>query len=307
MSSWSSYPSIFNLGHKAVEELLLYYVQVEEKIDGSQFSFGIIDGVLRCRSKGVELNVDAPEKMFSTAVTTVKQLAPQLTPEWTYRGEVLSKLKHNTLTYSRVPTGNIIIFDINMGEQDYAHYSVKAIAAHKLGLEVVPLLWAGPGSELTFEKLKGLLEFDSCLGGTRIEGVVIKPLLHNIFGVDKKLLMAKYVSEVFKEAHKKDWHISNPTGGDILQQLSDTLCTEARWQKAVQHLAETGHIENSPRDIGALIVEVQQDILREERQYITEELFKWAWKQRLQRAVIAGLPEWYKEKLAKEALDCQTK
>lgn len=36
-----SYPKIYNMGHAAIAELLLGEVTVEEKVDGSQISFGI--------------------------------------------------------------------------------------------------------------------------------------------------------------------------------------------------------------------------------------------------------------------------
>lgn len=41
MESWHSYPSIYNLGHRYIADLLTVPVIVEEKIDGSQFSFGL--------------------------------------------------------------------------------------------------------------------------------------------------------------------------------------------------------------------------------------------------------------------------
>ena len=74
-TSWHSYPSTFALGHRYVAELFHDPVLIEEKIDGSQISFGVfpvIDGVdelvLKVKSKGAEINVIAPEKMFSKAV-----------------------------------------------------------------------------------------------------------------------------------------------------------------------------------------------------------------------------------------------
>lgn len=70
----NSYPTVYALGHKAIEGIFDSPVIVEEKIDGSQFSFGLIDGELRCRSKGKELILDAPEKMFSKAVATVREI-----------------------------------------------------------------------------------------------------------------------------------------------------------------------------------------------------------------------------------------
>src|SRR5690242_11376793 len=102
--SWHSYPSIFALGHRYVADLLTVPVLVEEKIDGSQFSFGISTvGELAIRSKGAQMHIDAPEKMFQKAADTVKELKDVLTPGWTYRAEYLAKPKHNTLAYDRVP------------------------------------------------------------------------------------------------------------------------------------------------------------------------------------------------------------
>ena len=109
--SWHSYPSIFALGHRALADLLLDPVIVEEKVDGSQFSFGLFERVavcdephetvLLCRSKGAQLNLVAPEKMFIRAVDVVKELP--LHTGWTYRAEYLAKPKHNALAYDRVP------------------------------------------------------------------------------------------------------------------------------------------------------------------------------------------------------------
>lgn len=60
------------------------------KIDGSQFSFRLEeDGTLSCRSKGADLIVDAPEKMFAQGVETVKRLASadaEAPPGWVGRG-----------------------------------------------------------------------------------------------------------------------------------------------------------------------------------------------------------------------------
>jgi hypothetical protein len=54
-----------------VTSLLLDPVIVEEKLDGSQFSFGRFGGELKCRSKGAQPNLFAPEKMFDIAVEVV--------------------------------------------------------------------------------------------------------------------------------------------------------------------------------------------------------------------------------------------
>lgn len=301
MNSWHSYSSIFNMGHKAIADLLKGPVYVEEKVDGSQFSFGVDEeGTLRVRSKGCEMVVDAPEKMFSLGVETVKRLAPLLHPGWTYRAEYLRSPKHNALIYSRIPKDHIIIFDIEVGECEFLGYGEKGAEAQRLGLEVVPLLEAGIIENV--EQFRKFLDIESVLGGQKIEGVVIKPIGYNLFGKDKKVLMGKFVSEAFKETHSKMWKAENPTAGDIVGMLGATYSTQARWQKALQHLAEQGLITDSPQDIGLLMKEVPVDVKRECEEEIKEKLFAFAWPH-IARMTARGLPEWYKDLLLRKQFE----
>src|SRR6266550_92420 len=120
-----SYSTIYGLGHRAVQDFLKNSVVVQEKVDGSQFSFGVVLGVgasdgsimpgdeasppqrpeLIMKSKGSRVYPETTDKLFKAAVDTVVELFQEekLTPGFTYRGEVLAKPKHNTLAYERVP------------------------------------------------------------------------------------------------------------------------------------------------------------------------------------------------------------
>ena len=298
MEHLSSYPTVFALGHRAIADIFNGSVIVEEKIDGSQFSFGVVNGELVCRSHGKQMIVDAPEKMFVKAVETVKSLLPLLTPEWIYRGEYLEKPKHNTLCYSRTPEKNIIIFDVMIAPETYLDYDHKVLAANEIGLECVPLLYEGKLEN--YENFKKFLDLDSILGGTKIEGVVIKN--YELFTMEKKPAMGKYVSEAFKEIHNKDWKERNPTGKDINILLTEKYRTEARWNKAILHLNEAGLLDHSPKDIGLLMHEVPADVLKECEEEIKEALFKHFWPN-IARGVTRGLPEWYKDELAKSAFE----
>lgn len=292
ISSWHSYPKVWNFGHSNVFKILEDEVHVEEKLDGSQFSFGIFNGELKCKSKSVELVLDAPEKMFSKAVEVVKQLAPFLKDGWTYRAEYFQKPKHNVLSYDRIPNNHLIIFDINTHQEEYLSYEAKKIECERLGLECVPLLYKGRIDSP--ELLLQLLDTVSILGGQKIEGIVVKN--YKKFGADGKALLAKHVSESFKEIHKKDWKESNPGNKDIVDLLGDVYRTPARWNKAVQHLREKGLLTNSPKDIGLLMKEAQSDLREECKQEIMDQLFDWAYP-KIQRKVTNGLAEWYKEQL----------
>jgi hypothetical protein len=299
----NSYPSIYNLGHAAITDLLRGPVIVEEKVDGSQFSFGVINGELQCRSKGANLNIIAPEGMFVKGVNTAKELADRLTPGWTYRGEYLKSPKHNTLAYARTPVKHVILFDINTGLEQYLSPSEKLAEAMRLGLECVPAIYHGVVEDVGH--FRDLLETTSVLGGQKIEGVVVKPANYDLFGKDKKCLFGKFVSEAFKEAHSHEWSKSNPSPNDILGFLGTKYGVEGRWMKATQHLREAGKLEGSPRDIGGLLKEIPDDVLKECEDAIKAELFKWAWPH-VRRAICRGVPEWYKNKLLEQQFNKET-
>lgn len=299
MTKLRSYSSPFNFGHKALQELFLDPVIVQEKIDGSQISFGIgVDG-LSARSRNQELFVSEDDtSMFNLGIATIVSLKDKLEPGFIYRGEYLRKPKQNTLVYDRVPDGNIILYDIDRGDQDYMNPAELFQEAQRLGLEVTPML-ASFDKKPTVDELKELLKIKSVLGNVTVEGVVIKN--YNRYGVDKKTLMGKYVSETFKEKHSKDWKKSNPTKNDVIFKLGEEYGTEARWQKSVQHLKENGTIEGVVQDIPLLLKEINQDVLEEYGKEIKERLFKHFWKQ-ISRHITRGFPVWYKNYLMEEAL-----
>lgn len=291
---------IYQLGHAEVENLFDGPVEVTEKVDGSYFSFVMLEsGELRMRSKGQALHADAPSSvMFKTVMAIVESRKDGLTPGWIYRGEYLSKPKHNSLAYDRIPEGNVALFDVEVSLGDHLTAVQRNFEAKRLGFSSVPVLYEGL-CPTDLETIKCFLETDSFLGGQKIEGVVIKNFNQFSHG---HILMAKFVSPAFKEVHSQEWKKANPNRGDVVEQLIDRYRSEARWLKAVQHLRDDGLLDNSPRDIGPLMKEVAQDVLKEEEQSIKDALFKLCWP-KIQRGIAAGLPDWYKEKLAADSFE----
>lgn len=298
MSSWHSYPKIYNIGHPQLDGLFDGPVLVEEKVDGSQFSFGLFNGEIKVRSKGQEMQVSEPEKLFTEGVTQVMSRRVHLHEGWTYRGEYLKKPKHNALAYDRIPNSHVILFDINTDEERYLPYEEKKAEAERIGFECIPLVHNGVVSNAG--EVLALLDRVSVLGGQKVEGLVVKNYAR--FGKDGKALMGKYVSEAFKEVHKAEWKKDNPTAKDIVGLLGEQYRTPARWNKAIQHMAERGELTNSPKDIGPLIRETQQDITAECAEEIKSALYSWA-KPHIMRAAIRGLPEFYKKKLLGDAFE----
>ena len=323
MKMLPKYCKVLTLGSSRTERALCGSVVLQEKVDGSMFRFGINeDGEVSCGSKSVSFEPGHCEKMFKLGVDYVESITKSIElgidKDTYFFCEYLQKEKHNVLKYDRVPKNNLVLFDV-MRNGEWIGIDRKTLEeyADYLGIDVVPELWRGEieiqrvGAGEKFDRTKGYTHLDflknmihqnmSFLGGVPIEGVVIKNYRENIdVGGVLFPLFTKYVREEYKEAHNSEWKMRSPKGS--MQEYIDGFCNEARWQKAVQHLKEKDELEQSPRDIGKLIAEVQNDIKKEEMDNIKDFLYKNFIKDITRRSV-RGLPEWYKELLIKENIE----
>jgi hypothetical protein len=300
-----SYPKVYQIGHAELQRLLDGPVVVQEKVDGSQFSFAVLKGNLHMRSKNATIYPEEPPKMFAPVVQeVVKRHAQGHLPEGViFRGETLYRPRHNTLQYSRIPEGHLVLFDAEVTLAASHNWPVGPMTpqqleaiAYDLAFEAVPTLYEGVLESP--QQVLGYLERESFLGGPHVEGVVIKN--YKRYGRDGKFLVGKYVSEQFKETHQKQWKSDHPTRGDILEAIASGLRTEARWRKAVQHAREQGLLQDAPQDIGLLMKLLKEDLTEEERDNVAEALIEWAWADILRKAT-RGFPEWYKEQLLERA------
>ena len=246
------------------------------------------------KSKNADIFIDSPDKMFTVAVEKVLSVKDLLKEGLIYRGEYLKSPHHNALTYDRVPKGNIALFDIEMDGQNFLSPDEVEEWATRLGMDTVPTFYYGDAS-LNESSMEDYFSYQSKFGTTRIEGIVIK----NYDKYDEtlgKVLMAKFVRPEFKEVHAATWGKNNPGKKEIVQTIIDRLKTDRRWEKAIEHLRDDGCLDESPKDIGPLIKEVQNDIKEEESDMIKDMLFRLAMPQ-IERACVSGLPDWYKARL----------
>lgn len=295
----SGYGKVWNYDDRPVREMFAsaQRIEIEEKVDGSQFSFGMLGGQLRMRSKGQEVFA-GNNCMFDLASETASGLfeMDMLKEGVVYRGEYIKKPKHNTLCYGGVPEGHIVLYEVEQDGESLWHEQVMA-EGDRLGLPVSPLIYSGP--LLPRDDIESLLDRDSFLGGCKIEGVVIKA--RNMRHLqDGKMLKAKVVAGWFKERHGKAWKFKNPGAGDIVEQIGASLETDARFAKTVQHLDERGELEWGVRDIGNLMKELGTDLYAEHSDTIKDELFKHFWP-KIQRRANRGFVEWYKGQLRDKA------
>lgn len=293
----TAFTKIFTIGTDYIRDIFNEDVEVSEKIDGSQLCFGKVGGELHIRSKGAQLYIANPEKMFAQAIDYIEQIQDRLPEGIVFYSEYMNKPKHNTLKYERVPKNNIMLFGVmhisQRFELNIADY------ADMLDIECVPIIHVGKIGDIS--ELMNFMDRQSVLGGTKIEGIVVKNYSRKFLlgGTPMPLMAGKYVSETFKEVHRERWGKEEKTKGR-LETFMESFRTEARWEKAIQHLQERGEIENEPRDIGKLIKEIHVDIEAEEIDAIKEFLYK-EFKNELRRKASAGVAEWYKKRLAEEA------
>jgi hypothetical protein len=295
----NSIPKIYSFGTRHTNGILNGQVVIEEKYDGSQFTFGVTDDKLWCRSKNSVLEGVEPG-MFEPAVNTARELHRRaaLVEGWVYCCEFLAKQKHNVLCYSRTPKGFLVLYDVRGASGLWLNSATKIELANTLGLEPVQVFCQVKTTEFDMPVVqKNMLAMDSSLGGVKVEGIVIKNYgrSHGERGVGWPMT-AKIVSDAFKEKHTLKQPKAEPN--EFIQvRLINSLRTEARWLKAVQHLKESGALKNDNCDIGPLCKEVQGDVLAEETEWIKQQLFD-EFSREITKGVVNGLAQWYQKKLA---------
>jgi len=289
------YPKVLTLGSRGTERALFGAVQVQEKVDGSQFRFWADpNNEVHYGSHHREIHLGENYGMFTEAILyleSIKNAIQSLGPSSFFFCEYLQKPKHNCLKYSRTPLNHLVLFD--------AHRHGNWVTREELGdlsvilnIDLIPEYRCG---DISLNELRELLDLESYLGGTPIEGVVVKNYIENIMvGGHLLPVFSKYVRPEFKE--QNDHH--HKTGKVTLDDYLASFRSEARWAKAIQALTEEGKLTQSPKDIGPLIQQIHKDIATEEALNISHFLYRHFINNVLRQST-AGFPDWYKEQLLK--------
>lgn len=276
MKGTSKFPKIYRVDAPEVTGIFDGPVEITEKIDGSQFGFGLINDELVCRSKGALLHQGSTcAGLFAGAVVHVRSIKDSLTPGWFYYGEAVQNKRHNKLTYDRVPKGHIVLFGIKKVTEQGAvfidDWNVLNEEAQRLGIDVAPLIYAGVMDSVN--DLEELLNKPSVFGAQFMEGVVVKR--YGICGRDcSSLMVAKLVNDEFREVQKsKKARKTDKGAAEQLAEIIECYHTTARFDKAIQHLRDAGQLTGTNADIKYLVQEVQRDLLEEEAENIKNDLW----------------------------------
>jgi hypothetical protein len=304
-----SYPKVITIGTYGTENFLKGEVRVDEKIDGSQFGFGVYHGEIGFRSHGQLINPACPPNMFKSVVDYLLSKREYLVDTFCHHpvyfyGEVVTKRKQNVLEYAQPAMGGLVLFDM-VSDMGWEMPEALAFYAEQLGISYAPPLFMG---RLTFEELNAMLtaldHATSFLGGAVPEGLVVKNY-NQFFEVAGKVipLFVKLVRPQFKERHAEAWGIKGGPG-ELEKFINSFRNDEARWQKAVQTLQERGALKGAVQDIGELCAITQDDVEAEEKEAIMQGLWRLYGKD-FKRATVAGLAEWYKKKLMEEVANVE--
>ena len=307
-----SYNKIFQLGDRMISDLLVGKVELEEKLDGSQFRILVSEKGVQCGSKSVDFDEDHPvEKTFKVGVEKAIEAFSEMPVSEGSRihifGEYFASPKHNTLGYERIPKNHIMIYDIAIEEKDgfleWANYVDKKAVAEAYGFEVVPLIWSGDGKDLTNEMMLEFLKRESVLGKEIVEGIVIKntektfdPIKFPHFAGNTPA--GKFVRSEFKERNNEEWKVKK--GG--MEVFLESINPEARWKKAVQHLKDQGKLEGNMKDMAILIAENVKDFEEEEKENVKEILYEIHKKQIIGK-LNGGFADYYKKALMEKQFE----
>lgn len=291
---------------------------IEEKVDGSQFRFGI-DGTgnFMAGSKNVNYSsANQPDKSFKGICEEMEAKLTNLykTGEFSFLesndfivfyAEYLRSPKHNALKYDRVPKGNLYLFDIAVNGVYQRTDDIKNWA--KI-LEIEPVNIYGISEKLPeYNSIsENLKMWKSCIGETNPEGVVIKNYDINVMDNFRKIetpLMIKIVRDEFKEILHKDWKQREGKGAnDIIGRIMNQVNKNAVWDKAIFHLRDEGKLTGKMQDMKELVEKVDDDIEKEWKEVIYKELYD-SFEYDIRRAFTKGLAEYYKKKLYDELKD----
>lgn len=282
------YHSLLRYGKRETHPVFLGrpIITIQEKIDGANASFELVDGEVHAFSRNNQLSESEGLRGFYQ--WTQKNIDPSLLEEGkVYFGEWTAPHK---LSYGE-NHHKFYLFDIlDIQTEEFSDLAEVSIAASLLKIEMAPVFYHGD-----FQSIEHIQSF---IGQSQIgeigEGVVVKN--HDYRDRHGANVYVKFVSEYFAEAKfaKKN---KPKNSGDSLQDFINSTLTEGRIAKLINKQVDEGKIpeDYSIEDMGlilkALGSSVFEDIMKEEQ----DELFN-----TIRKKLSRNVPTVVKQVLASE-------
>lgn len=262
------YHSIVRYGHKSTQEVLNKGDQIiiQEKIDGANASFAVIDGELKCWSRNKELSMNNTLEGFYVWVKENINV-DKLLEGVIYFGEWTAQHKVVYEGYTK----QFFLYDIfNLHLEEYVSFPMVRDEAKRLGLQLIPVFFEGEFE--SFDQLMsyvGRTELNGKLGGEPCgEGIVVKNMEYrDRFG---KQMFVKLVVDKFAEVQKQKAP-KDPKKKFSEEELKVRECVTApRVEKQLFTMIEEGLLERNfgIEEMGKILKHINplvaEDILKEE-------------------------------------------
>jgi hypothetical protein len=229
------YPKIRQLGHEEntgivsePEDLIV----IEEKIDGGNFRFMLKDGKILFGSRTQSLGYE-DDNIGGNWKRCVEYIKEKAKKEGIYPGIYYGEccVKHS-IHYNFDDMPPFLGFDVwSFSKEGFLNSKAKTEAFRLLQLPMVPVIWTGSAKDIP--KINDEFVPKSQYYEGPAEGVVIKNY--------SKQLMAKYVTDKFKEVNKKAFGTPKKFAENDDERIVATYCTNARIDKCIFKLIDDGH------------------------------------------------------------------
>ncbi|MGG1652283.1 RNA ligase family protein [Paenibacillus sp. NRS-1775] len=264
---FKKYQHLERFGTQEVDGIELGECLVFPKVDGTNGSIWLDNGVVKAGSRNRELSVDNDDAGFYSYILSNSKFKSYLEKHPTHRlyGEFL--VPHTLKTYRDDAWRKFYIFDVVIDKEDegveYIPYSIYQDLLEEFDLEYIPpLCIIKNGSYDNFIKSLEVNNFLIKDGSGNGEGVVLKN--YDFYNKYKRQTWAKIVTSEFKEKHHKAMGSPVIEAKEIVeQQIVDDYCTEAFIEKEYAKIVNDNEGWKS-KMIPMLLGRVYSELVKEE-------------------------------------------
>lgn len=274
--AFKKYKHLERFGSTEVAMIEIGYCYVFPKIDGTNASVWLEDGVVQCGSRNRHLSIEQDNAGFAAWVSTQPQIKAYLEEFPTHRlfGEWL--VPHSLRTYRESAWRQFYVFDVAVdsiegGEDElsYIPYEQYKNGLDEFGIDYIPPICVihNTNYEQLIDQLQKnvfLIEDGKGVG----EGIVIKN--YDFKNKHGRCAFAKIVTSEFKEQHSKVMRSNIMNGTKMVEEeISDKYVTKALCEKVLAKIDnESGW---SSKSIPRLLNMVYYDLVKEDCWEFTKE------------------------------------
>lgn len=281
------------------------HVIIQEKINGSQFTIFKKDGELHFYNRNKEVGPKGDP--YINAYLSLHDKKDFFVEGFFYHGEAMRNTTTNNAAYKRMPRYFWIVYEIQRADGSLLTPEEMTVALQNTGIEMTQVLYDShknksvPVQEV-IDQLMAQIEskqIESCLGGIP-EGIVIKVLNSVKDGKTCNYRFKQVRSQFAEMSQEKRNKIEQVSDADFIKEIGEIYNTDGRREKAVQHMKEKDVWQpNINKNIGTMVNELDNDLLKEAKEDIKNMLFVRFWSE-ISKVARGDVSKFLKEKYSNQ-------